>query len=218
MKNFGTSYYLKLLGLNPKPRETELIRRLFPSDDASGYDFHKRMREIAAARIEGDYSKGTIDERLATITQKAERESAVHAIRQLDEWLGGRRAVQATIAPLKAISPANRFSVVFKPDIAALVEDEWVNIHLWNTMRPKIGIREAAGCIGLFREQIDQKTLAVLNLRNKELYRFATDERTDELARILIGDLERRLDKILEEPGKGRGSKDQSKTPTPPDA
>jgi hypothetical protein len=45
MLNFGASAYLTLLALNPKPRDTEIRKRLLPSKN--GYDYYRAMRRIA---------------------------------------------------------------------------------------------------------------------------------------------------------------------------
>ena len=71
MINFGTSAYLKILALNPRPKDTQLKNRLTPSD--SGYDFHRSMRQIAPKFAAGKLDAEATVKALSSIKKTPER-------------------------------------------------------------------------------------------------------------------------------------------------
>lgn len=187
---FGTSAYLKLLGLNPKPRSTELRKRRSPS--GGGYDFHKTMRRIAATFVSGELSIEQVHAELARIVNQPERQSAIHAVNQLTSWLDGtpaRRVMNENRVP----SPNGLFSVRFSPDIEVFRDGRPTLIHLWNTKQPKLTTREAIGTLGLFSREYRDEDIAVLCLRQCQLFVLTERTKAEELARLLALDVERRL-------------------------
>jgi hypothetical protein len=189
--NFGTSAYLKILALNPKPRDTALRNRRSASS-GGGYDFHKAMRRIAAGHVTGELS---IEETLAEfgrIEQSAERQSAIQAVNQLVGWLRGAPVTRVS-DERRVLSPSGVFSVRFVPDIAVTLDGKRTLIHLWNTKQPKLTSREAIGTLGLFVREYEGAEIGVLCLRTRHLYATSEHTKSEELARMLALDVERRL-------------------------
>jgi hypothetical protein len=187
---FGTSAYLKVLGLNPKPRSTELRKRRSPT--GGGYDFHKAMRRIAASFVSGELSVEQVHTEFARIANLPERQSAIHAVNQLARWLNGKSARRVTIEN-RAFSPNGVFSVRFNPDIEVSLDGRRTLIHLWNTKQPKLTNREAIGALGLFCHEYLDEDIAVLCLRQRQLFVLTEKPKAEELARLLAMDVERRL-------------------------
>jgi hypothetical protein len=213
MLNFGTSAYLKLLALNPKPRDTEIRKRL--TGGGGGYDFHKAMRRIAVENGCGRLTPIELETELKRIVRPPEQKAARSAIETFSMWLGG-----ATVRPLKNAeqlfqSPLGRFSVKFSPDFELDHYGNVVQVHIWNTARPAIRIREAVGTMGLFGRGTDKNQLGILSLRTGELFIPQDMSSSSELADLLARDIERRIDRIRDEverpdrrerPGKTAGS------------
>jgi hypothetical protein len=84
MLNFGTSAYLKLLALNPKPRDTEIRKRL--RGGGGGYDFHKAMRRVAVGGSCGRLSQAQVLAELDRIQRLPERKAATVAVENLSLW------------------------------------------------------------------------------------------------------------------------------------
>jgi hypothetical protein len=187
---FGTSAYLKLLALNPKPRSTEVRKRRSPS--GGGYDFHKAMRRIAAGYVSGELSIEQVHAEFARITSLPERQSAIQAVNQLTGWLSGTPARRIS-AERRVASPNGVFSVKFSPDIEVSRGGRRIFIHLWNTKQPKLAAREAIGTLGLFCHEYEDADIAVLCLRQRHLFVLTEQTKSEELARLLALDLERRL-------------------------
>lgn len=196
MINFGTSAYLKLLALNPRPRDTEIGKRL--GTRTGGYDFHKAMKQIAA-----DFAcrRRTWDETqsaIAAITKPAERASALSALNVLAHWLNGI-PVTAAAQDRRYVSPSSLFSVKFTPDFECVVDGFPIQVHIWNTMRPAIRLREAIGVVGLFVAEDDASRLGVLSLRTGELFTSRDVDSSRQLAHLLAADVERRILRIDED-------------------
>lgn len=197
MLNFGTSAYLKLLALNPKPRDTELRNRLVSS--GGGYDFHKRMRRIATLYATGNADWGATLRELNAINEGPERTSATHALGKLTEWLGGQSAQVVVGGDVKAVSPTGLFSVKFAPDFGLDLNGKRFRVHIWNTKQPAVRLREAIGTIGLFSDETDASELAILSLRTGELFASANVQSAKDLALLLARDIERRIVRLREE-------------------
>ena len=191
MINFGTSAYLKLLALNPKPRDTELRNRLTPSE--GGYDFHKAMRHIASRFASGEIDAMDIHDELDTIKRTPERQSAVHAINQLTTWLNGRSVHLINGQEKKYVSEAGLFSVKFTPDFVVVNDERKTLVHLWNTKHPKLTSREAIGTLGLFSREYTDFEVGVLCLRSRHLFAVTETTKSEELSRLLAKDIEKRI-------------------------
>mgnify|MGYP001043916887 CR=1 FL=1 len=197
MTTFGTSAYLKLLALNPAPRDSEVRRRLSPRK--GGYDFHKQMRRIAT-----EYASGAFDWKMAELKFKQikrlpERTSAISAAIALRDWVNGRPINLISESAIDTSSPNGIYAVRFWPDFQIDLNGTTTNVHIWNTFRPSITLREAIGTLGLFIDDENPASLAILCLRTKEIYQTTDVSAARELARILALDVERRFIRISTE-------------------
>lgn len=203
MTTFGTSAYLKLLGLNPQPRDTELRKRIWPTTDG-GYDYHKAMRGIATGFASGSADWRTTKAALKAIKRPDERISATSATFALMRWVNGRSIRPVAIGEQKAQSPNALFSIKFTPDFELDLNGTLTRIHIWNTKKPLIRLREAIGTLGLFVSEESPHSIAILSLRTGELFVPTDYERAHKLAVLLAVDIEKRLTRISEEGGKRR--------------
>jgi hypothetical protein len=197
MLNFGASAYLKLLALNPKPRDTEIRKRLLPSKN--GYDYYRAMRRIAT-----NYSShsATWEETLAAlqaIKRQSEREDATAAVKLLAQWLRHRPIEPAVNCDKHASSPSGDFSVRFRPDFEMEIDGTCTRVHIWNTLKPAPKLREAVGVLGLFCAEDDTSQQAILSLRTGELFVAKNVESARQLALLLARDIEKRIQRIREE-------------------
>lgn len=154
MINFGFSAYLKLLALNPKPRRSELIKRVLPSDN-SPYDFHKRMRHIAKRFIlepgPKDITKRThIKNAVNEITAIPERNSAESALKNLGKWAPKEENKFFKIDGGKYESAREIFSVKFTPEFGLTTDEGRYAVHLWNTQKPELNDRVVQAALSLF--------------------------------------------------------------------
>lgn len=202
MIGFGTSAYLKVLGLNPKPRSSEIRRRLSPSN--GGYDFHKTMRRIVPRVVSGAINAHEGEIEFQRITKTPEREAAQKALETLREWQNGREIRIDGLVEATTVSRSNLFSVKFSPDFWMMNEGKKTLVHLWNTQKPQITYREVVGALGLFAEKYENQNLAVLCLRSVQLYVVQPNAKTEELSHFLMRDVERRITiekRIVPKPG-----------------
>jgi hypothetical protein len=197
MINFGTSAYLKLLALNPKPRDTEIRKRLVGG--GSPYDFHKAMRRIAVGSVCGRLSQAQVHVELSGIKRFPERNVATVAVENLSQWLNGIEVKELKNAVHTAKSPLGYFNVRFSPDFEIYHRGKLVRIHIWNTAKPPLRLREAIGAMGLFSQEDNPHSLGVLSLRTGELFVLENTESARQLSVLLANDIERRIDRIRDE-------------------
>ncbi|MCO5056595.1 MAG: hypothetical protein M9905_01675 [Rhizobiaceae bacterium] len=210
MINFGTSAYLKLLALNPQPRDTEIRNRIW-TNGSGGYDFHKAMRRIATEFAAGTEDWPTTRASLKSIKNPAERRSAIAATFALKKWIGDRSIRLLQQGEQKELSPNKLFSVKFSPHFEFDLEGVQTRVHIWNTKMPPLRLREAIGTLGLFCEPGAPKSIAVLSLRTNELFRPTDYETTRNLARLLAIDIEKRVTRVSEERNVKRLDRPQEK-------
>ena len=196
-RTFGTSAYLKLLGHNPKSRDTEIRKRLSPSK--GGYDYHKAMRKIVTEHASGAANYEVTQRRLDSINSASERNSAKTAIRTFMEWLGDREVRLTDSSGEVKSSPNEVFSVRFTPDFEMDLDGLTTHIHIWNTIRPAIRIREAIGTLGLFVSDDHPRSIGILSLRSGELFLPADATSSRELARLMALDIEKRFIRAIED-------------------
>lgn len=201
MTTFGMSAYLKLLALNSPPRDTVIRNRIWKAG-GTGYDFHKTMRKIATEFAMGSADWPTTKMRLKAIRQAPERKSATAAAFALARWGAGRPIRIPKGAELRSSSPNDIFSVRFLPDFEIDLDGTPTRIHIWNTKRPSIRLREAIGTLGLFVPEHAPRSIAVLSLRTNELFMATDYESASQLARLLALDVERRFTRIASERGR----------------
>lgn len=198
MTTFGTSAYLKLLALNPLPRDTEIRNRLWTTREG-GYDFHKSMRRIAPEFAAGSVDWPTTRTRLKAIKQAPERKSATAAVFALARWVSGRQIRILADAGPRISSPNDVFSVRFSPDFKIDLDGVRTHVHIWNTAWPALRLREALGALGLFVPERSPRSVAVLSLRTGELFSPTDYDSASNLARLLALDIEKRFTRIASE-------------------
>lgn len=198
MTTFGTSAYLKLLALNPQPRDSEIRKRIWPND-GSGYDFHKAMRRIATDFAGGIADWNTTKAKLKAIRKPEERKSATSAAFALKRWVADRPIRLTDSVEQKSASPNEMFSIRFTPDFEIDLDEVPTRVHIWNTKKPSIRIREAVGTLGHFVSEATPRSIAILSLRTGELFVPVDYSSSRELARILALDIEKRFTRISEE-------------------
>lgn len=197
MTTFGTSAYLKLLALNPRPRDTELRKRIW-SPGYAGYDFHKAMRRIATEFSAEIADWPTTRAKLKAIKNPAERKSATPATFALMRWID-RRPIRLINTERKISSPNSVFSIKFSADFEIDIDGFPTQVHLWNTKTPAIRFREAIGVLGHFATEDTPRSVAILTLRTGELFLPSTYESARQLARTLALDVEERFIRISSE-------------------
>ncbi len=188
MINFGTSAFLKLVSLNPKPRVSEIKKRV--SESKGGYDFHKKMRKIVGKFASGQYENHEIIADINAISKLPERNSAAQALNEIAEWRIGKEINLVTDFELKYVSPNGLFSVKFVPDLQLIEAGRNTYVHLWNTKHPTLTSREAIGMIGLFKKEDDDFDIGVLCLRTKRLYISDDLASAVVISNFLVEDLE----------------------------
>lgn len=199
MTTFGTSAYIKLLALNPQPRDTEIRKRIW-SVKKGGYDFHRAMRQIVTEFAAQKVDWATTKARLKRIKKPPERQSATAAAFALIRWVDGR-PIRLVDAEETVPSPTGVFSIKFSPDFEIDIDGVATRVHIWNTKWPRVRIREAVGALGHFVSEKLPNSVAVLSLRTNELFVPTDYASASDLARILALDIERRYTRILSERG-----------------
>lgn len=202
MTTFGTSAYIKLLAANPKPRDTEIRKRLSPTK--GGYDFHKTMRQIATSYTSGAATWAETEARLKAIKKSAERNSATSAVAALFNWVDQRPIRILHNSDVYAASPNGIFSVRFSPDFEIDLGGTITRIHIWNTVSSIINLRAAIGTLGLFVPEDRPSSIGILSLRSGELFLPSNFESARDLGRMLAIDVERRFLRIADEEREGR--------------
>lgn len=176
MTTFGTSSYLKIISLRPAPQRTEITNRLLPSDDA--YDFHRSLRRLIRRLA---INAEPLEQVLASaheISQMPERNSAIEGLRALSNWLRENPSTVGEFKTKTISSPNAIFKVKFSPDFVLTINGTPVVVHVWNTKNPPLDTRMMFGAMSLFSElyRDDLSTsadLAILSLRNSQLYRLS---------------------------------------------
>lgn len=198
MTIFGTSAYLKLLALNPQPRDTELRKRIWPTG-GNGYDFHRAMRRISTEFASGAIDWTSTKARLKAIKKPEERKSAISASFALVRWVKSRPIRLIDGAERTVSSPNDTFAVRFTPDFEIDLDGVATQVHIWNTKKPTIRIREAIGTLGLFVSKDKPRSIAILSLRTGELFLPVNYGSARELGQLLALDIERRFARLVEE-------------------
>jgi len=202
MINYGTSAYLKLISLNPKPQRTEVLNRLAPSD--GGYDFHAEMRRLANTLMLVPNSEKEVTERVKQIRQGAEKKSAALGIANLMTWHRENRG--HTYIPLehKYVSPNELFSVKFSPVFGYMIGGQKLAIHVWNTKTAKLTHRSTQALLSLFVDKYQTGELpAILCLRSNALYVLEAKSDTLALGDIFSSHIENLITELGDPDGKG---------------
>lgn len=200
MPTIGFTAYLKLLSLNPKPRDRELRKKFL--GDGGGYDFHRRMRFAARRWLLGQASFDEVLADAAAIKGEHERRSYVEALHNLRAWRADNPG--AVLGLLRKTHPSDLglFEVVSQPDFGVLIDGQLVAIHIWNTKRTKLtasAVQAALSLLpGLYEgEEHAPDDFAVLSLQGAGLIRLSAIGVSKGAARLATSDLDQRIEKIL---------------------
>lgn len=193
MTRFGTSAYIKLLALNPTPRDTLIRGRITPTR-SGGYDFHKAMRKIVTDAAAGVVPPDETARRRERISNDSERAYAVAALKSLTKWLDGRQIIVTSHAQIWT-DPRSLFSVQFTSDFEVEHNGFRTKFHLWNTKIPECTKREAIGTLGLFVSEEVPQSIGVLSLQSEEAFVPQDAAGSRKLAMLLASDIQRRFEK-----------------------
>lgn len=167
---FGFSAFLRVLSLNDKPQKTAIKERLGPSS-GSGYDFHKRFRQLARRYLVEEVSLADVIASAHTIVQSPERISAIAALEQLALWKAGTPGELMYFAPVTFESPRQLFKVKFEPDFGIRINGKATAIHLWNTKAVQLAPGPTYAALALVAQAFQSQDngpddVAVLSLRD----------------------------------------------------
>lgn len=200
MPTFGFSAFLKMLSLSVRRQRSAMRERLAPS--TGGYDFHRAFRRLAYRYLSGGEYLGQLLREAASITNPAEGQSAVNALKFLEEWRNRNLGQLLSFRPKVYESPNSLFKVKYTPDFGLIIDGERVAVHIWNTKWPDLDARMTYAALYLISELYDDEAdgrpdLAVLSVPNNRLYRLS-DVADQE---ILAGRLVAAFEALIEEVG-----------------
>ena len=214
MPAFGTSAYLKLTSLNPKPQRTELKKRLGPSD--SPYDFHRSLH-LHANRLLAKGEK--IDDVLASasrITKTPERTSVQNGLMTLLNWRTDHPSELFEVENSIYISPHDVFKIKYSPDFGTFINGKRCAIHLCNTKKPTLSERLTVGTLSMLKQNypsIDH--LVGLSLLDSRLFWSVDDPRYVSMGQNVVLRIEEAILSVQDEL-RTATPKDRRTPPTPP--
>ncbi|MCA0022925.1 MULTISPECIES: hypothetical protein [unclassified Mesorhizobium] len=176
MSTFGTSAYLKLISLNPKPQRTELRKRLSPSD--ASYDFHRSLRLHANRLLAKGEGIESVLESVGRIAKLPERTSAQSGLATLLRWRISHPSKLFEVKSHIYTSPNNVFKLGFSVDFGTVIDGRRCAVHLWNTKNPPISKRLTIGALSLIKQSYPEvDNLVVLSLLDSQLFWSVEDAR-----------------------------------------
>lgn len=101
-------------------------------------------------------------------------------------------------------SPNDRFKVNFTPNFGIRIAGRNTAVHIWNTKTPNLSPRIVYSALSLFTIQyramkISLDDIAVLSLRDSELYSLDLAAETSFLGRAMAARIETQFDRVVEE-------------------
>lgn len=201
MTTFGFSAFLKLIHLNERPKRTELRKRLRGSS-AGGYDYHRSLRSYGKKLILEGAELSEMLLEADSITKPAERNSAKSGLTILDAWRSENVVGNFPCEPVTIESPASIFKICYKPDFGVSLKGTKTAVHVWNTMRPNLERRMVLAAMAPFFEEFANQgfnEVAVLSLRDGQLYNLADPTPYLAHSTILIDYIERLIEEINED-------------------
>ncbi len=176
MPTLGSSYVLKLLSMNEKPRRTEIKKRFLPSGD--GYDFHRSLRRFARRLLIERVPLADLIEEADGIKNLSERSSLKAALQKLDAWRSLHSGPLLAFSAGSFPSPGKLFNIRFEPDFGLVIDGRATAIHIWNTKRPPLVRRGVLGALSWLPEHyaaVDNRPddFAVLSLQDGTLIRLS---------------------------------------------
>lgn len=213
MPTFGTSAYLKLISLNPKPQRTEVRKRLTPSDNA--YDFHRSLRLHANRLLAKGESLESVLESAGRIAKLPERTSVQTGLAALLKWRASHSAPLFEVERHLHASPNDVFKISFTADFGTVIEGKRCAVHLWNTQKPALSERLTAGTLSMLKLSYpDVDNLVVLSLPDSKLIWSVDDARYAAVGH----NLSLRIEEVILSVGEElrAPAKDRRAPPTPP--
>jgi hypothetical protein len=201
MTAFGFSAFLKLIHLNERPKRTELRKRL-RGQPGRGYDYHRSLRILSKRLMVEKVSLAEVLIDAEDIKKPAERSSAKSGVKMLDEWRKLGVADAAAAEQITVESPSGRYRVNYRPDFRANIAGVTTLVHVWNTMRPDLDSRLVCAALAPFLDDAQEQgvqALAVLSLRDGELYTLRAKEPHMALATLVFASIERLIEQLGDE-------------------
>ncbi|WP_154674516.1 hypothetical protein [Mesorhizobium erdmanii] len=213
MSTFGTSAYLKLISLNPRPQRTELRKRLSPSD--SSYDFHRSLRLHANRLLAKGESIENVLESVGRIAKLPERTSVQAGLATLLDWRTSHPSKLFEVKPHIYTSPNAVFKLGFSADFGTVIDGKRCAVHLWNTKKPPLSNRLTIGTLSLIKLSYPEvDNLVVLSLLDSQLFWSVVDDRYVAIGHNLALRIEEIILSVEEE--LRAPTKDRRTPPAPP--
>lgn len=213
MPTFGTSAYLKLISLNPKPQRTELKKRFIPSD--SSYDFHRSLRLHANRLLVKSEKIEDVLDSVSRITKLPERTSVQSRLATLLNWRADHPARLFETKNILYVSPSDIFKINYSPDFGIFINGKRCAVHLWNTKTPPLSERITVGTLSMLKQnhpEVDH--LVVLSLLDSQLFWSVDDSRYAAMGQNMVLRIEEAILGVEEE--LRAPPKDRRAPPTPP--
>lgn len=178
MLKFGVAAFLKLASLNPRPRRTELSKRIFPTGTSEPYDFHRRLKLATSKHIVGGADLLALIEEAKTIEPVPERKAMVAGLEKLGIWLSDETA--SGYKPDSRIfeSPRSLFKVSFQPEFGLQNGSRRIAFHVWNTQKPELRMGAIYSTLALMADvyaELDAcpDDFGLVSLREPKAYRLS---------------------------------------------
>lgn len=200
MTTFGFSAFLKLIHLNERPRRTELRNRLRGSE--GGYDYHRSLRGLAKKLIVDGRDITSVAADADLITGVAERKSAKAGINVLERWRAANTGGVFPVNRATVESPSGVYKVAYSPDFGIDLAGGRTAVHVWNTMKPNLERRMVMAALAPFVDPMAEQgfdEVAVLSLRDGQLYRLADPASYIEHSSIILEHIERLIEDIRDD-------------------
>lgn len=152
MLTFGVSAFLKLTSLNPRPRRTELKKRLFPTG-GEPYDFHRRLKLATSKHVARGEDLAALIAHAKTIEPIPERKAMVAGLEKLGIWLEDAPGTGFKPENHSFESPRGLFKVSFQPEFGLVNGAQRIAFHVWNTQKPPLRIGAVYSTLALMAEE-----------------------------------------------------------------
>lgn len=141
---------------------------------------------------------------IASIAKAPERESVRMGLERLLDWRNQNPGEIFRVSPAMYESPNDRFKVNFTPNFGIRIAGRNTAVHIWNTKTPNLSPRIVYSALSLFTIQyramkISLDDIAVLSLRDSELYSLDLAAETSFLGRAMAARIETQFDRVVEE-------------------
>ncbi len=219
MPTFGFSAYLKLISLSPKRQRYEIKSRLSPSK--GGYDFHRSLQLRAHQFLVDGIPLADVVNSTDTIGRAPEKKSAKEGLIRLGRWREENAGNIVAYQPALYESPSGIFKVSYTPNFGIETAEGRIAVHIWNTGTPDLAPRSIYAALSLFPDIYDDhenipNDLALLSLRNSQLYCLSEASDHSAIGLNLVARLEEVFRDVREELGLPKhGGKDHPIPPAP---